>query len=44
MLEVKPGSALKAREIEVDFFEEDVDAPERPRVRLLFEVRRALLA
>ena len=41
---MKPQPELKAREIEIDFFEDDVDAPERPKVKLLLEIRRYHLA
>ncbi|WP_297089738.1 hypothetical protein [Thermococcus sp.] len=37
---VKPESALNAKEIKIDFFEDDVEPVERPRVKFLFEVKR----
>ncbi len=41
---IKPETQLKAREIKIDFFEEDVEGVERPSVKLLFEVKRHHLA
>ncbi|WP_457752220.1 hypothetical protein [Thermococcus sp.] len=41
---IKPEIQVKAREIKIDFFEEDVAEPERPAVKLLFEVKRHHLA
>ena len=41
---LKPQPELKAREIEIDFFEDDVEVPERPKVKLLLEVKRYHLA
>jgi|GEM_PF-3020871 len=41
---IKPEVQVRAREIKIDFFEEDVDVPERPAVKLLFEVKRHHLA
>ena len=41
---IKPRQEIKAREIEIDFFEEDVGFPERPKVKLLFEIKRRRLA
>jgi len=44
MLErMKPLQELKAREVKIDFME-DVEATERPRVKLLLEIRRYHLA
>ncbi|WP_168169225.1 MULTISPECIES: hypothetical protein [Thermococcus] len=37
---VKPEPALNAREIKIDFFEDEVEPVERPRVKFLFEVKR----
>ncbi|WP_168194745.1 hypothetical protein [Thermococcus aciditolerans] len=41
---IKPRQEIKAREIEIDFFEEDVGPLERPKVKLLFEIKRHRLA
>ncbi|WP_167912954.1 hypothetical protein [Thermococcus sp. 21S7] len=37
---IKPQPALNAREIKIDFFEDEVEPLERPRVKFLFEVKR----
>ncbi|WP_169741388.1 hypothetical protein [Thermococcus eurythermalis] len=41
---VKPRPEIKAREIQINFFEEDVEFPEKPSVKLLYEVKRHRLA
>ena len=41
---IKPEPQIKAREIKIDFSEDDVEPVERPRVKLLFEIRRNHLA
>ncbi|MCD6373062.1 MAG: hypothetical protein J7L37_05900 [Thermococcus sp.] len=41
---IKPHQEIKAREIEINFFEEDTEPVERPSVKLLFEVKRHHLA
>jgi hypothetical protein len=41
---IKPNPEIKAREIEIDFFEDSPDAPERPKVKLLFEIKRYHIA
>ncbi|WP_258083206.1 hypothetical protein [Thermococcus thermotolerans] len=37
---IKPEPALDAREIKIDFFEDEVEPVERPRIKFLFEVKR----
>ncbi|SEW16350.1 hypothetical protein [Thermococcus thioreducens] len=37
---VKPEPALNAKEIKIDFFEDEVEPVERPRIKFLFEVKR----
>ncbi|WP_167894430.1 hypothetical protein [Thermococcus sp. M36] len=41
---IKPQPELKVREIEIEFFEDEVDVPERPKVRLVLEIKRHHLA
>jgi len=41
---IKPRPEIKAREIEINFFEEDVEPVERPSVKLLFDIKRHRLA
>ncbi|WP_198300160.1 P-loop NTPase family protein [Thermococcus siculi] len=41
---MKPQTEIKAREIEIDFFEDGPDSPERPKVKLLFEIKRYHIA
>ena len=37
---IKPEPALKVREPNLDFFEEEAEPLEKPRVKFLFEVKR----
>ncbi|WP_167717034.1 hypothetical protein [Thermococcus sp. ES12] len=37
---MKPEPALNARGIKIDFFEDEVEQVEKPRVKFLFEVKR----
>ncbi|WP_198362180.1 hypothetical protein [Thermococcus barossii] len=37
---MKPELALNAREIKIDFFDDEVEQVEKPRVKFLFEVKR----
>ncbi|WP_167893072.1 hypothetical protein [Thermococcus sp. MAR1] len=37
---LKPRLAIDAKEIKIDFSEDDVEPVERPRVKFLFEVKR----
>jgi hypothetical protein len=37
---MKPEPVLNAREIKIDFFEDEVDQVEKPRIKFLFEVKR----
>ncbi|WP_197463566.1 hypothetical protein [Thermococcus peptonophilus] len=41
---IKPTGELKAREIKIDFFEDDASDAEKPKVKLLHEIKRYSLA
>ncbi|MBP1911745.1 hypothetical protein [Thermococcus stetteri] len=41
---IKPLGELKAREIKIDFFEDEETDAEKPRVKLLHEIKRYSLA
>ncbi len=41
---IKPEPEIKAREIPINFFEEDVESGGHPQVKLMFEIPRYSLA